>query len=71
MRPFQHWLSQLYSYCQTEAHSQQDIVSWSNRIISLILQLLSNNHLILAKIAAQFRVFTLAFLTFMKSTLKI
>ena len=45
--------SQLYSYCQTESHSQQDIVCLSNRQIDLSLRLLDQNHKILAKISAQ------------------
>ena len=46
-------ISQLYSYCQTESHSQQTIVALSNRTILLALHLLDNGDKITAKIAAQ------------------
>ena len=57
LRPFQHWLSQYYSHCQTEALSQQNIVDLSNQTTSLSLKVLKlpNHEKIenLKKIAAQ------------------
>jgi len=40
LRPFQHWLSQYYSHCQTESHSQQDIVLLSNQTVTMAFNIL-------------------------------